>query len=249
MWESRAKALDCWPDAGAGCTWKALVELASDPEGWPSLGHPDWGELKFGYAIVGESNSATFTAMLVCLTGLESPDTATPNDIKAEYGCGQAIIDLEKADIFTNVSSSRILRDMRERGPGYLDAVPTYEAEIVEINQVWGKILPEPLVSAYPQDGTTDATHPFAVLDGASWVSNEQADAARIFQEFLLEPAQQELLVRRGLRPISLEVPLGPPIEPGNGANPFITLEYPVITQAMLDRVVSVWEGVIATSR
>ena len=29
MWESRARALDCWPEAGAGCTWKAIVELAS----------------------------------------------------------------------------------------------------------------------------------------------------------------------------------------------------------------------------
>ena len=159
MWESRARALDCWPEAGPGCTWKAIVKLASDPKGWASLGHPEWGRLKFGYAIVGRSNSATFTAMLVCLTGLENPNTATPEDISASNGCGQAISDLEKADIVADVSSSRILRAMREEGPGYLDAVPTYEAEVVEINQVWGKVLPETLVSIYPQDGTAASTH------------------------------------------------------------------------------------------
>lgn len=249
MWESRARALDCWPESGPGCTWKAIIELASNSEGWASLGHPEWGRLKFGYAIVGESNSATFTAMLVCLTGLENLNIVTPDDIRVNNGCGQAISDLEKADIITDVSSSRILKDMRERGPGYLDAVPTYEAEVVEINLVWGKVLPELLISVYPQDGTTVATHPFAVLDGAPWVTEKQANAARFFQEFLLEPAQQELLVRRGLRPIIRDVPLGPPIDPSHGANPFITLAYPEITRAMLGRVVVAWETVISTSR
>ena len=249
MWESRARALDCWPQAKPRCTWKAIVELASDPRGWASLGHPEWGRLKFGYAIVGGSNSATFTAMLVCLTGLEDPNAATPDDVRASNGCGQAISDLEKAEIVSDLRSSRILRAMREQPPGYLDAVPTYEAEVVEINLVWGKVLPEPLVSVYPQDGTTASTHPFAVLDGAPWVSTEQADAARIFRKFLLEPTQQALLVRRGLRPIIRGIPLGPPIDHSLGADSAATLVFPEITQEMLDRIVGVWEAVISTSR
>ena len=187
--------------------------------------------------------------MLVCLTGLEDPDTAKPEDVNASSGCGQAITNLEKADIVADVSSSRILRAMREEGPGYLDAVPTYEAEVVEINQVWGKVLPEPLVSVYPHDGTTASTHPFAVLDGAPWVSKEQADAAKVFRQFLLEPAQQARLVRRGLRPIISEVPIVAPIDPNHGAEPATTLLYPEITQTMLDRLVGAWEAVISTSR
>ena len=249
MWESRARALGCWPKAGPGCTWKSIVELASNPEGWGSLGHPDWDKLKFGYAIPGKSNSATFTAMFICLSGLDFPHTVTPDDISVSNACGQEISDLEKGDIIPATSSSQIMNVMRLNGPGCLDAVPSYEAEVVEINLVWGSVLPEPLVSAYPQDGTTATTHPFAVLDAAPWVSVKEADAARIFQQFLLEPEQQKLLVRHGLRPINPNVQIGFPIDTNHGANISATLLYPNVTLKATDRLVEVWTDVINSSR
>ena len=93
------------------------------------------------------------------------------------------------------------------------------------------------------------ATHPLVVLDGAPWVSEEQGEAARVFQDFLLDPAQQALLVRRGLRPAIPDVPLGLPIDQSYGAQSAATLVYPDITQKMLKRVVGVWEEVTWTSR
>ena len=79
-----------------------------------------------------------------------------------------------------------------------------------------------------------------AVRDDAPRVPDEQADAARVFEEFLLEPEQQEALVRRGLRPIIRDVLLRPPIDHSHGAEPAATLVYPETTQPMLDQIAGV---------
>ena len=50
MWESRARALGCWPVPETDCTWKSIRNLAAGPDGWGMLGHPEWGRFHFGYA-------------------------------------------------------------------------------------------------------------------------------------------------------------------------------------------------------
>ena len=61
MWESRARALDCWPVPEPDCTWERIRDLAVSPEGWGKFGHPEWGKFHFGYAYVGESDVGTQT--------------------------------------------------------------------------------------------------------------------------------------------------------------------------------------------
>jgi Ca-activated chloride channel family protein len=105
--------------------------------------------------------------------------------------------------------------------------------------------LREPLVAAYPQDGTIVAEHPFAILDGADWVSPEQAEAARIFQRFLLSAEQQQVLVGFGLRPADTRASLASPIDRTNGANPEANLaEVHVPERLVFDRVTEVWHRV-----
>ena len=91
--------------------------------------------------------------------------------------------DLEEADIHIYDRSDRALVEMRVNGPKFLDAATTYEQEVVELNKEFGPALPEPVVAVYPQDGTIVPTHPFAILDGAPWVTPDQARAAGIFME------------------------------------------------------------------
>jgi Ca-activated chloride channel family protein len=245
MWQSRARALGCWPDAGPDCTWARIRVLASSPDGWGMLGHPEWGKFKFGYGYVGESESGTMTALILCMTGAGKVGALTVEDVETNNGCGQSMADVEKAKVHSGTSSSWLLGELQTGGPEFLDAISTHEKEVIAFNQANGQKLREPLVAAYPQDGTVVAEHPFAILDGADWVSPDQAEAARMFQRFLLSTEQQQALASYGLRPADTRASLASPIDRTNGANPEANLaEVHVPERLVFDRVTEVWHRV-----
>jgi uncharacterized protein YegL len=138
-----------------------------------------------------------------------------------------------------------LLDQMTEGGPEYLDAVVTYESNVIARNKAAGDTMREPMVSVYPQDGTIVVGHPFAVLDGAPWVTDEQVKAADVFRDYLMSADQQAKVLELGLRPADESVPLGTPIEPGNGANPaanLVPVEVP--DTLVIDRIGEVWHQV-----
>jgi Ca-activated chloride channel family protein len=242
MWQSRAMALACWPVASAQCTWQRLSDLAADPNGWGAFGQPEWGNFKFGYGYVGESNSGTFATLMFCMAGLGKTKDLRLEDIDAANGCGQTLARVDKAKVHSGIKSSWLLGWMKEKGQTYLDAVATNEQDVIEFNVENGSILPEPLVVVYPQDGTVVRTDPYVVLDQAPWVTGEQVRAARLFQGYLLTEGQQKKLLKWGLRPRQPGGNLGSPIEPRYGANPeakFVAVEVPDVP--VFDRLTEVW--------
>jgi Ca-activated chloride channel homolog len=244
MWDSRARALDCWPSPKPLCSWETVRALASSPDGWKRFGRPDWGKFKIGYGYVGESNSGTLTSAILCMRGLGKTSALSLNDVSATNGCGQMIADVEKAKVHSGRRSAWLLDRMRSGGPEYLDAIITNEQEVVEFNHNQ-EGLREPMVSAYPQDGTVIITHPFAILDGAPWITTDQIKAAEIFQKYLLSTEQQRLLVKNGLRPANPQAPLGPPLETAYGANPTANLQLLEVPEVLVfDRVREVWHDV-----
>ena len=244
MWESRAKALGCWPTAGPECTWERIRALATSPDGWGVFGHPEWGKFKFGYGYVGESNSGTLTAIVLCMIGAGMTSDFTIDDVDTANGCGNMISEVEQAKVHSGKRSSWLLGWMCDGGPEYLDAVTSYEKKVIEFNRRRSECAGarEPMVAAYMQDGTIVVTHPFAILDGAEWVVEEQVQAAEIFREFLLSSEQQGLLSNVGLRPAKLETP--DELE-GEGINPkakLVVLEMPEVL--VIDRIIEVWHVV-----
>ncbi len=219
MWQSRAQALECWPTPGSRCTWARVRDLAANPGGWAALGHPEWGSFKLGYGYVGESDAGTWTTILLCKAGTGKPGALTQDDLVAP-GCGEAIAAAERVKVHSGTSSTWLLSQLGTGGPEYLDAVTTYEKEVISFNIANRDKLREPLVSVYPQDGTVVVTHPFIILDGAEWVTPEQVQAAKLFRAFLLSEGRQALLSETGLRPLNAAARVGSPIERGNGANP-----------------------------
>jgi Ca-activated chloride channel family protein len=245
MWQSRAQALGCWPVARPECTWERVRSLANSPDGWASLGHADWGKFKFGYGYVGESNSGTLTAVLTCMVGAGKTAGLALSDVTADSGCGRSMHELEKAKVHSGVRSDWLLGHMERGGPEYLDAMTTNEKEVIEFNQKNGAKLREPLVAAYPQDATVVVGQPCAVLDGAPWVSEEQAKAAGVFCRFLLSREQQALLLPYGLRPADPTAQLGPPIEARYGANPQANLAAVALPETMVvNQIIEVWHQV-----
>jgi Ca-activated chloride channel family protein len=130
-------------------------------------------------------------------------------------------------------------------GPEYLDAVITYESNVILMNRKHGQSLREPLAAVYPQDGTVVVGHPFAILDAAPWVTPEQVAAAKVFGTFLLSKEQQEAVMGIGLRPADPGVKLTSPIDASMGANPeakFATLEVP--ETRVIEHLGEVWRRV-----
>lgn len=242
MWESRAKALGCWPESKPTCTWERIGNLIQNPHGWKAYGHPEWGKFTFGYGYFGESNSGTLGVISVCMAGAKKSKNLAFVDVDVSTNCGKNIADMESAKVHSGKSDVWLLDKMIEGGPEYLDAVITYESNVILRNLKNGKDMREPLVSVYPQDGTVVVGHPFAILDGAPWVTPEQVQAAKIFQTFLLSREQQEAVLGLGLRPVDTSAKLGSPIETNNGANPnvkLISLEVP--DTLVVDRIGEVW--------
>lgn len=242
MWQSRAEALGCWPTPGPECTWQSILELANSADGWGMLGHPEWGKFHFGYAYVGESDVGTQTAVLICMTGLKNTGSLTISEVQTTNGCGQAITDVEKAIVHRGTSSPLILRAMQQGGPAFLDAVTTYEKNVIGFNRT-NQQSPRQMVAVYPQDGTVVADHPIAIMDQAPWVTPEQVEAAKVFQAFLFSAGQQQNLVQWGLRPIEDNISLGSPIDRSYGAIPSVDVvnERQVPEVLVVDQVDTVW--------
>ena len=179
------------------------------------------------------------------MSGLEIPGGLTSDQVYPDSPCGEAMADLEEAEIRIYERSALALVAVRENPPGYLDAATTYEKKVIEINKEFGPTLPEPIVWVYHQDGTIVSTHPFTILDEAPWVTAEQAKAAAVFQQFLLSQDRQSRLVDDGFRPTDLTKPLRDPILRRYGADPQANLKpIEVPDRQVLDDVVKRWECV-----
>lgn len=242
MWQSRAEALGCWPVSQPHCTWERIRDLAIDPIGWGAVGRDDWKSFHFGYAYVGESDVGTQTAVLVCMMGIQKTKGLTVDDVSTTNECGSAIADIESSIVHRGTSSPLILDAMLSGGPAFLDAVTTYEKNVIGFNlqhpdSPWG-----PLVSIYPQDGTVIADHTFAILDNAPWVSESQIAGAELFRNFLFAPEQQGLLLGYGIRPNDPSVELGSPIDTATGASATANLNALDVPEVLVvDQVTEVW--------
>jgi Ca-activated chloride channel homolog len=244
-WQSRAQVLGCWPEPGPECTWQRLRSLATAADGWGSLGRSEWGRLKLGYAYVGESAAGTSAAILMCLVGAQKSTPLDLADVESTSGCGQFMADLEQVKIHSGSDTVWLVDQMAQGGPEYLDAAILFEVQVVLANQNRGRELREPLVAIYPRDGTLLVGHPFTVLEGAPWVTPDQATAARIFQRYLLSIEQQQALLATGLRPVVPGVQLASPIDRSYGANPQANLVlHDSPDSLVVDRIVEVWHRV-----
>ena len=54
-------------------------------------------------------------------------------------------------------------------------------------------------------------------------MTQEQREAARLYEDYLLAPEQQALAVDKGLRPAKLTIPLHAPIALDQGTDPRVT--------------------------
>ena len=219
MWRPMAETLG-WPDKPIG--WDTIVELAADPAGWASYGRPEWGQFRFGHTHPGYANSGllSMTAFVYGVTGQTSDLTAA--DIYAPE-VEEAMRALEEVTAKYGRQAPALLELMAQQGPGYLHAAAVPEADTVRFNVERGDELTFPLAFIFPAGGTIWADHPYCILDNADWVSEEEAEAAAIFRDYLLAREQQAAAIDNYLRPLDSSIPLHAPMNLENGTDPTVS--------------------------
>ena len=218
MWRPMAEALG-WPDKPIG--WDDIVALASDPQGWASYGHPEWGSFKFGHSHPEHSTTGFTMLAALAYNALDQTDGLTPQLVKSDVVV-QAFQNVEAHTYHYGLSTRGLLTLMAIRGPSYLHAVTSSETATLKSNEVNQQTMQFPFVFIFPAEGTFWMDNPFCILE-TDWVNDEQYEAAALYRDYLLAPAQQDLAVTIGLRPATAGVALHAPIALEYGTDPRVS--------------------------
>ncbi len=216
IWRPMAEALG-WP--ADPISWADLIALANDPQGWAAYGHPEWGRLRLGHTHPQYSSAGLlFMASVVYAISGKTGDI-TPEDIYApqvERGLAALAQNTAKYGMVT----TDLLNNMASFGPSFLHVTSAFEEGTVRFNTERSADLRWPLAFVFPQEGTFWSDQPYCILDGAPWVSSEQAEAAQLFLEFLTSDAMQAEAGTHFVRPLAPGAPLGPYLTLANGTDP-----------------------------
>jgi Ca-activated chloride channel homolog len=198
MWQPMAEALG-WPDKPIRMA--QLIDLANNPEGWASLGHPEWGRLRLGHTHPQYSSAGLlFLAQVIyAVTGKTQGITAA--DIYAPE-VQTALETLAGNTSKYGMITTDLLNSMAQQGPAFLHVASAFEEGTMRMNAEKAAQLRWPLAFIFPEDGTFWSDHPFCILDGSGWVKPEEAEAARMFLAHLTSPAVQAKAANHFVRPL-----------------------------------------------
>lgn len=186
-----------WPDKPIG--WHKLFELATDPRGWASVGHPEWGRFR-----LGKTNPTVSTSGLHALIGAYYAATDLSNDLTAaDVRRGRQFVkDIESSvEHYGNTAATFLhnleLADQRGEAMTYVSALAVEEKQLWDYNRAAARQTP--LVAVYPSEGTLVGDHPYVVLR-APWVDDAKRKAAAAFLAYLEAPEQQARFRAEGYR-------------------------------------------------
>jgi Ca-activated chloride channel family protein len=253
MPEPMATALG-WPDTPIG--WADILELARSQQGWADHGHPEWGAFK-----LGKTNPNFSTSGLAALIAQTYAATGKSEGLSAEDLASQAVTEfaagVESSVVHYGDTTLTFLNnwyraDQRGTALTYVSAAAVEEKSVIDYNagNPDGVLDPgeqprpprDSLVAIYPKEGTLYSDNPFIVLD-AQWVDDAQRQAARLFETFVQQPANQRRVLEFGFRPGNPTVAIDDPIVRSNGVDPdqprtLLEVPTPTVMVELLDR----WE-------
>ncbi|MGH1503456.1 MAG: substrate-binding domain-containing protein [Acidimicrobiales bacterium] len=230
MPEPMAAALG-WPDQPIG--WGDILELATDDEGWASVGHPEWGEFRLGKTNPNFSTSGLSALIAQTYAAAGKTEGLTGEDLARSqvqaFGEGVESAVVHYGDTTLTFLQNWYRADQRGAALGYVSAAAVEEKSVIDYNagNPDGRLDPgeearpprEPLVAVYPSEGTLYSDNPLFVVDG-EWVSPEAAEGAQVFIDYLQEEDNQRKVLEFGFRPGNPAVPLDTPISAEFGVDP-----------------------------
>lgn len=217
MWQPMAEALG-WPDKPI--SWDDIVALSADPEGWAGKGHPEWGQFKFGHTHPDYSNVGLLSLTTLAYSTIGKTDDITSAEIYSDTVV-EAFRGVEQNTYHYGLQSRPLMQVLAQRGPDYLHAVTTSEAETLKTNAEFASTMRYPLVFIFPSKGTFWSEQPYCILE-ADWVTDQQKEAAKIFRDYLLSGDIQKMAIDYYLRPVDESIPLHSPLALEKGTDPRI---------------------------
>jgi Ca-activated chloride channel homolog len=218
MWRPMAEALG-WPDQPI--SWDTIAALSADPQGWASKGHPEWGQFKFGHTHPDYSNAGLLSMTALAYSTMGKTEGLTASEVYSS-AVVEAFRGVELNTYHYGLQNRPLMQILAQRGPEYLHAITSSEAETLKANKDFASTMRYPLVFIFPSKGTFWSEQPYCILDG-DWVTDEQKEAAIIFKEYLLDKKQQELAITYYLRPVDDSIPLHAPLTLADGTDPRVT--------------------------
>lgn len=230
IWESRLRAIQQTLGVES-IGWAELLQVINAPNGWQDFGLSNARRTVF-YGHTDPFVSSTGLSSLIMeyyaaarASGINSRtlSLATVDTLEVQQG----VRDIEQLIRHYSTRTTEF-KNYIAQGPEYLDFVALEENDLIAINRGLTTYQPpEKLVALYLKEGTFYHDHPLAIVN-ANWVSDEQKAASRVLIDFVRLPAQQQVIMTYGFRPVIPEVPLGFPFEEQYG----VTKEGPT---ALLD--------------
>jgi len=203
MPEPMAKALG-WPKTPIG--WSDVLALATNPKGWESKGHPEWGKFT-----LGKTNPTISTSGLAATIGTLVAATRTSSDLTSAAlkrpEVQKYLKDVESSVIHYGDTTLTYLSNLQHADDagsalGYLSAVAVEEKSVLDYDAgnpsgnpaTLGQHAPPkvPLVAVYPKEGTLFSDSPYVILN-APWSTPEKKAGAKDFLDYLLLPEQQKV--------------------------------------------------------
>lgn len=231
MWRPMAEALG-WPDKPI--SWDDIAALSADSQGWASKGHPEWGQFKFGHTHPDYSNAGLLSMTALAYSAMGKTEGLTANEVYSNPVV-EAFRGVEANTYHYGLQNRPLMQILAQRGPEYLHAITSSEAETLKANAEFGATMRYPLVFIFPSKGTFWSEQPYCILDG-DWVTDEQKEAAKTFQKYLLDKKQQELAITYYLRPVDAAIPLHAPLTLEGGTDPRVTrLSVPALQSPSAD--------------
>jgi len=191
-----------WPRREIG--WSDVLQLASDPSGWGSRGHAEWGDFRLAKTNPNISTSGlhaligTYFAATGRSSDLTSADLTDPRVIAFVKGVESGVVHYGD----TVSTFVRHLRTADEKGAAlsYVSAIAIEEKQVWDYNRGDAGGRPSmPLVAIYPKEGTLVADHPYAILN-APWVDDQKRAIANSFLEYLRSMDAQRVFLSAGFR-------------------------------------------------
>jgi Ca-activated chloride channel family protein len=220
-----------------------LIDLANDPAGWASLGHPEWGRLRLGHTHPQYSSAGLlFLAQVIyAVTGKTQGITAA--DIYAPE-VQTALETLAANTSKYGMITTDLLNSMAQQGPAFLHVASAFEEGTMRMNAEKAAQLRWPLAFIFPADGTFWSDHPFCILDGAGWVKPEEAEAARMFLAHLTSAPVQAEAANHFVRPLDNTIPPSSALATTGGTDlaaspatiPALSIPSPEVSEAIIDQ-------------
>jgi len=190
MWEPMAQALG-YPRKTI--SFEDIVRLATDPQGWASVGKPNFGRFKYVHTNPDSSTSGAEAVTGSYYSVVGKKEGLTDADVAK---AAPRVKDLERSVVHYGDSTLFIEDQLCKGGLAYASAVAMEETTVIDFNR--RRCSNTKLVSLYPREGSFFSDSPYIVLN-ADWVTPADRQAAAAFQKFLAGEVNANLAQARDL--------------------------------------------------